>query len=29
MVANGEDKADAICRLKEDTSLDTEFPSSL
>ena len=29
MVANGEDKTDAICRLKEDTSLDTEFPSSL
>ncbi|MBC5647160.1 glucosamine-6-phosphate deaminase [Christensenella sp. NSJ-35] len=29
MVANGEDKAAAIKRLREDTSLDTEFPSSL
>lgn len=29
MVASGEDKASAIRRLKEDTSLNTEFPSSL
>ncbi|WP_082989376.1 glucosamine-6-phosphate deaminase [Christensenella intestinihominis] len=29
MVAHGEDKAEAIRRLKEDTSLNTGFPSSL